>query len=79
LGADADPLLSRFTGVAHAAEPALEVAVGGKTKSFTRDALLAMPSAANITVPQDGSYGVPKTYRAMPIASLLCRVCHPVR
>jgi hypothetical protein len=63
-------LLLLLARVALAAEPAVEVTVGGETRSFTRDALLAMPEATDITVPRDISYGVEMRYRAVPVASL---------
>ena len=64
-------------GVARAAEPVLEVAVGGETRTFTREAMLAMPAAATIEVAKDSTYGVPMTYRAVPVASLLAGLTLP--
>ena len=65
-------------GVARAAaEPVLEVAVGGETRAFTRAAMLAMPEAATIEVAKDSTYGVPMTYRAVPVASLLAGLTLP--
>jgi mono/diheme cytochrome c family protein len=60
-----------------AAEPLLEVTVGGETRSFTRDALLARPDAAEITVPMDITYRTPMTYRAVPVAGLLSGLTIP--
>jgi mono/diheme cytochrome c family protein len=54
-----------------AAEPALEIAVGGETKVFTREELLARPDARTIEVPNDITYRAPMTYRAVPVAGLL--------
>ena len=56
-------------GLARAAEPVLEIAVGGETRSYTRDELLARPDAATIEVAKDIAYGGPMTYRAVPIAA----------
>ena len=67
-------LLSSF---AYAAEPMLKVAVGGETRSFTREAMLAMPEAATVEVAKDMTYGVPMTYRA--VASLLAGLTLPPR
>jgi hypothetical protein len=67
-------LLSNF---AYAAEPMLKVAVGGETRSFTREAMLAIPEAATVEVAKDMTYGVPMTYRAVPVASLLAGLTLP--
>jgi mono/diheme cytochrome c family protein len=61
-------LLSSF---AQAAEPSVTVTVGGETREFTRDQLLARPDATTIDVAKDITYRVPMTYRAVPVASLL--------
>lgn len=58
-------------GLAQADEPKITVTVGDKTRSFTRDELLARPDATTIEVPFDITYRVPMTYRAVPVASLL--------
>jgi mono/diheme cytochrome c family protein len=58
-------------GLAQADEPTIAVTVGDKTRSFTRDELLARPDATTIQVPFDITYRVPMTYRAVPVASLL--------
>jgi len=55
----------------------LKVAVGGETRSFTREAMLAMPEAATVEVAKDMTYGVPMTYRAVPVASLLAGLTLP--
>ena len=57
----------------------LKVAVGGETRSFTREAMLAMPEAATVEVAKDMTYGVPMTYRAVPVASLLAGLTLPPR
>ena len=54
-----------------AAQPTIELAIGGKTQSFTQGALLARPDAAEIHVPRDVAYGTSTTYRAVPLADLL--------
>ena len=54
-----------------AADTSLTVTVGGETRNFTREALLARSDAATIEVPFDISYRVPMTYRAVPVAALL--------
>jgi hypothetical protein len=60
-----------------AAEPTLQIDVGGETRSFTRDAMLAMPEAATVEVPKDSTYGVPMTYRAVPVSALLKGLSFP--
>ena len=40
-------------GLVRAAEPTLEIALGGETRSFTRDERLARPDAATIEVVKD--------------------------
>ncbi|WP_321814109.1 MULTISPECIES: cytochrome c [unclassified Paraburkholderia] len=54
-----------------AAQPAIELLIGGKTQSFSQQALLARTDAAEIHVPRDVAYGTPTTYRAVPLADLL--------
>jgi len=71
-------LLLLLSSFAHAAEPVLEITVGGKTWSFTREAMLAMPEATMIDVARDITYGVPMTYRAVPVASLLAGLTLPI-
>ena len=64
-------------GLARAAEPTLEIAVGGETRSYTRDERLARPDAATIEVVKDIAYGGPMTYRAVPVAALLSGLNFP--
>jgi mono/diheme cytochrome c family protein len=56
---------------AHAAGATLAIVVDETTRSFDRDALLARPDAADISVPRDIAYGAGMTYRAVPLAALL--------
>ena len=65
-------------GLARAAEPVLEIAVGGETRSYTGDQLLARPDAATIEVEKDVTYGGPMTYRAVPAAALLSGLTFPL-
>ncbi len=64
-------LVMLLPAMAEAAEPSLTVSVGGETRSFTRQELLARSDAATIQVPMDISYRTPTTYRAVPVAALL--------
>src|SRR5262245_42958119 len=64
-------------GLVRAAEPTLEIAVGGETRSYTRDELLARPDATTLEVPKDVTYGGPMTYRAVPVAALLSGLNFP--
>lgn len=60
-----------LSAAALAAEPTLQIDVGGEKRSFTRDAMLASPAAATLEVPKDSTYGGPMTYRAVPVSALL--------
>jgi mono/diheme cytochrome c family protein len=66
-------LLLTLSVIGHcaAAQPMIELTIGGKTQSFSRAALLARPDAAEIHVPRDVAYGTSTTYRAVPLADLL--------
>src|SRR5262245_21168221 len=64
-------------GMVRAAEPTLEVAVGGETRSYTRDELLARSDATTLEVAKDVTYGGPMTYRAAPVAALLSGLNFP--
>ena len=54
-----------------AAEPVLEIAIGGETRHFGRDALLARRDATTVEVANDVSYHRRMSYRAVPLAPLL--------
>jgi mono/diheme cytochrome c family protein len=69
--------LLQMPGLPRAAGPTLEIAVGGETRSYTRDQLLARPDAATIEVARDVTYGGPMTYRAVPVAALLSGLTFP--
>src|SRR5262245_16265273 len=64
-------------GLVRAAEPTLEIAVGGETRSYTRDELLARPDATTLEVAKDVTYGGPMPYRAVPVAALLSGLNFP--
>ncbi|HEX6015811.1 MAG TPA: c-type cytochrome [Geminicoccaceae bacterium] len=49
----------------------LAVDLGGRTKTFTTEQLLARPDAATIEVPLDATYRRPMNYRAVPFRALL--------
>jgi mono/diheme cytochrome c family protein len=61
-----------------AAEAVLEIAIGGATRQFARDALLARPDAAGIEIAADVSYGRAMHYRAVPLAALMAGLAPPV-
>jgi len=65
------------SAAALAAEPTLQIDVGGEKRSFTRDAMLASPSATTIKVANDMTYHGPMTYRAVPVATLLAGLKFP--
>ncbi|MGE3989697.1 c-type cytochrome [Pseudorhodoplanes sp.] len=54
-----------------AADPVLTVAIGGETRTFSRDALLARPDVSDVDIPADIAYGRPMRFRAVPLATLL--------
>lgn len=70
-------LLVLLSGTAQAVEPSLAVTVGGETRNFTREALLARDDAKTIEVAKDITYRVPMTYRAVPVAALLAGMSIP--
>ena len=54
-----------------AADPTLDIEIGGDTRHIARDALLVEPDATTVEIADDVSYGKPMSYRAVPLASLL--------
>ncbi|MFI4953765.1 MAG: c-type cytochrome [Burkholderiales bacterium] len=54
-----------------AAEPELTVTIGGRATTYAPAALLGMPAAANVTIPNDVAYKHDMTFRAVPLATLL--------
>jgi mono/diheme cytochrome c family protein len=62
-------LFAAFVATCGAAE--LTATIAGRTQKYSTAALLAHPSATNITVAQDVSYKKPMTYRAVPASVLL--------
>jgi mono/diheme cytochrome c family protein len=59
------------------AEPALEVAIGGDSRHFARDALLARPDVKTIEIADDIAYGKAMRFRAIPLAVLLAGLSAP--
>ncbi len=59
------------SSIAHAADAQLTVTIDTKTHRFSRAELLARSDAADITIPNDVSYGHAMTYRAVPLLGLL--------
>lgn len=66
-----------WTGTVSAAEPSLLLKLGGVERRITASELLARPDAAEITAPDDVSYLQAKTYRAVPLLTLLPGVPEP--
>jgi mono/diheme cytochrome c family protein len=60
-----------------ASAAALEVAIGGETRHFDRDALLARPDVASIEISDDVAYGRTMRFRAIPLAALLTGLSPP--
>jgi len=71
-------LMLSVTGYCAAAQPTIELTIGGKTQSFSQGALLARSDAAQIHVPRDIAYGTPMTFRAVPLVDLLDLAALPV-
>lgn len=53
------------------ADPVLHITVGGETRQYSRDALLARPDVTTIEIAADIAYGKPMRFRAVPLAALL--------
>lgn len=66
-----------WTGPADADERTLLLKLGGVEQRFTASELLARPDAVEVTVADDVSYKQTKTYRAVPLLSLLPSVPEP--
>jgi len=58
-------------GAAHAAEPALDIAFGGRTRHLTRAELLRLPALRTIEVADDAAYRHPMRYQALPLTALI--------
>ena len=65
------PCLFLMSTVASAADPVLDVAIGGQTRQFGRDELLHRPDVTTSKSPSDVAYGKAMSYRAVPLAALL--------
>jgi mono/diheme cytochrome c family protein len=59
---------------AWANEPALTVTTGGNTLTYAPEALLALPSAVKVTIPDDVAYTREMNFHAVPVAALLLGV-----
>src|SRR4051812_10983805 len=62
---------------AAAADPVLDVAIGGETRHFARDALLARPDVVSVEIADDVAYGKAMRFRAVPLAAFLARLRPP--
>ena len=56
---------------ARANEPALTVTTGGNTVSYAPAALLALPAATTVRIPDDVAYKHEMSYHAVPVAAVL--------
>jgi len=59
------------------ADPVLDVAIGGETRHFARDALLARPDVTTVEIANDVAYGKTMRFRAIPLAALLAGLNAP--
>ena len=62
------------TSLASPSNPQLTVTAGGRMATYAPAALLAMPAAKTLTVPDDVAYKREMTFRAVPVSSLLTGV-----
>ena len=56
------------------AEPELTVTIAGRTATYATAALLGMPTATTVTIPNDVAYKRDMTFRAVPMPVLLAGV-----
>lgn len=63
--------LLAWTGPVNAEGPFLLLNLGGVEQRLSASELLARPDAAEVTIPDDVSYGRAKTYHAVPLLALL--------
>lgn len=63
-----------LASAAAAAEPELTVTIAGRTTTYAPAALLGMPAAASVTIPNDIAYKRDMTFRAVPVANLLAGI-----
>ncbi len=59
------------------ADAVLDVAIGGETRQFARDTLLARPDATSVEIAHDIAYGKAMRFRAVPLAALLAGLNAP--
>jgi hypothetical protein len=60
-----------------AADAVLNVTLGGETRHFARDALLARSDATSVEIADDVAYGRAMRFRAVPLAALLAGLSAP--
>jgi mono/diheme cytochrome c family protein len=60
-----------------AADPVLDIVIGGQSRHFGRDELLRRPDVTHVSVANDIAYGKAMTYRAVPVAALLAGLDPP--
>lgn len=56
------------------AEPELTITIAGRTTTYAPAAVLGMPTATSITIPDDVAYKREMTFRAVPVGALLAGV-----
>jgi len=66
-----------LTSRSAAADPVLDIVIGGQTRQFGRDELLHRPDVVNVAVANDVGYGKAMNYRAVPLAALLAEFNPP--
>ena len=71
------PVFVLGSSKASAADAVLEIAIGGVTRHFSRDALLTRPDITSIEIADDVAYGKAMRFRAIPLAALLAGFSAP--
>ena len=66
-----------LTSRSAAADPVLDIVIGGQTRQFGRDELLRRSDVVDVAVANDVAYGKAMNYRALPLATLLAGLNPP--
>ena len=66
-----------FASTGAAADPVLEIVIGGQIRHLERDELLRRPDVVHVEVANDVSYGKAMNYLAVPVATLLAGLNPP--
>ena len=67
-------LCATLTQGAAATEPEVTIVAGGRMATYAPAALLALPAATHVTIPDDVAYKREMSFRAVPVAALFAGV-----